>query len=435
MKKTQNAIMLALVIGLTGFSRQSLAVVPTLYVTNGASFGITSGTNNSYANTYVGYTNTLDSNNSLTVANSNTLLTNSGSLYVGNAGSSNSLVISNGAKVVDVYGFIGRLASSSNNAALVTGSGSLWTNSARIYLGYSGSGTLTVANGGTVIGNAIEINHNSTLNIGSLNGSDAAGIVIGRYYGITIDSGGGTVNFNQTNSVIISAGISDSGTGVLNQLGSGTTILTGDASSFSGRTMVSAGTLLANNSSSSLGTGTVTVNSGGTLGGNGLIAGPATITSGGALVAGYSSSGTLTFTNSLTLASGSSTTFLINGTNNFTSITLSGGLIHYGGVLTFNLSNYTPSTGDTFTLFNLTNGASQFGDFTSVVTLGGDPVTLTDSGGIWSGVGTNGFLYQFSGSSGQLSVQSVPEPSLWGLLGLGALLSLMFIRWKSGKAA
>jgi len=95
-----------------------------------------------------------------TGANSNTVLVtgpgsvwNSGTdTYVGENGSGNSLVISNGGTVyVSYYASIGESSSASNNVVLVTGSGSVWTNIDQLYVGTRGFGnSLTIANSGTV---------------------------------------------------------------------------------------------------------------------------------------------------------------------------------------------------------------------------------------------------------------------------------------------
>jgi hypothetical protein len=60
--------------------------------------------------------------------------------------------------------------------------------------------------------------------------------------------------------------------------------------------------------------------------------------------------------------------------------------------------------------------------------VGGSYLTQ-DSGsyGIWSGSNA-GVTYQFSDSTGKLTVQAVPEPSTYALLGLGALGMLVVLR-------
>ena len=116
--------------------------------TSGNSTNFTFGTN-AYSNTYVGYDSS-SSNNQLTVGNINTLLTNSGNLYVGYYGSNNSLIISNGGRVVDQNGSVG--FHDDGNTALVTGTNSLWSNASSFYVGNCGSyAQLIVSNGGGVI--------------------------------------------------------------------------------------------------------------------------------------------------------------------------------------------------------------------------------------------------------------------------------------------
>jgi hypothetical protein len=153
------------------------------------------------------------------------------------------------------------------------------------------------------------------------------------------------------------------------------------------------------------------------------------------LTPGSGNEGALSFSNGLTLESGSATAFVISGTNSFTSINILGNNITYGGnlVFLFNIASYTPAAGDAFTLFNMTGGATQSGDFSSVTA---GSLSFTESSGTWS-ASYGAYDYQFSQSTGQLSVQAaplgVPEPSTYALLGLGALVLLIAYRRK--KAA
>ena len=112
------------------------AFAQNLYVgsnSSGQTTNFTSGTN-SYGYTYVGFSNSA-SNNLLTVGGSSTVLTNSSDLFVGYAGSGNSMVISNGGKVSDSNGSIGFTNGSTNNSVTVN-SGSLWTNRGSLVVGY-----------------------------------------------------------------------------------------------------------------------------------------------------------------------------------------------------------------------------------------------------------------------------------------------------------
>jgi len=376
--------------------------------------------------------NSDSSNNSVLVTGAGSVWTNSGDLTIGYDGSSNSMVISNGAVVANgefnYGGVIGQDSDSSNNSVLVTGAGSVWTNSGDLTVGYSGAGTLTIASGGTVAASNIVIASQSgsvgTINLGTPGGSDSNVSLLTP--SISFGGGMGTLNLNQSDTASITSTIS--GNGIINQLGSGTTILT-ENNSYTGATTVNAGTLLANNAAgSALGTSVVLVTNTGTLGGNGSISGPVTIEGGGNLTPGYNGVGALTLNNGLTLQDGATTTFLINDTNNFTSINLIGSSIGYGGALVFNLSSYTPSAGDEFTLFNVTGGASSTGDFSSVEAFAGESgFYFTDNEGVWSG-SNNGSAYQFMTSTGEFQVLSVPEPSTFFLIGLGIVALLVSLR-------
>ncbi|HEX5223250.1 MAG TPA: hypothetical protein VFZ59_27065, partial [Verrucomicrobiae bacterium] len=84
-------------------------------------------------------------------------------LDVGNGGTFNRLIINNGAVVEAFNGALGQNSGSSNNLAVVTGPGSLWTNRNEMYVGYQGGGNqLVISNGGTVFAQATRfLGHNS----------------------------------------------------------------------------------------------------------------------------------------------------------------------------------------------------------------------------------------------------------------------------------
>jgi T5SS/PEP-CTERM-associated repeat protein/autotransporter-associated beta strand protein len=227
----------------------------SLVITNG-------GTVVSSGDGYIGVAST-SSNNSVLVTGSTSLWTNANELNVGNYGSGNSLVISNGGTVANRDGFIGFYADSSNNSVLVTGSGSTWTNSDTLFVGVEGTGnTLTVAEGGTIAAANIVIaasnGSSGTLNVGRFGANGAASTITAPT--IAFGAGTGVINFNQSNTVTVSSVIS--GAGMVNQLGTGWTVLSG-ANTYTGPTTVSAGTLVAQ-SQTALGTGGVTL-LGGTL--------------------------------------------------------------------------------------------------------------------------------------------------------------------------
>jgi T5SS/PEP-CTERM-associated repeat protein len=99
---------------------------------------------------YVG-SNPGSDNNSALVTGTNSVWTNSADFYVGDFSAGNSLVISNGGRVINGYGYLGRNSGSDNNSVMVVGSNSVWTNHSNLYVGcYGGGNSLVISNGGRV---------------------------------------------------------------------------------------------------------------------------------------------------------------------------------------------------------------------------------------------------------------------------------------------
>src|SRR5262249_32634891 len=93
--------------------------------------------------------------NSATVTGPGTSWLMASNLYVGSNGALNRLTISNGALVKDIVGLLGSMTgisiSSSNNMALVTGPGSVWSNSSSLFVGWNAAGNrLEIDSGGRV---------------------------------------------------------------------------------------------------------------------------------------------------------------------------------------------------------------------------------------------------------------------------------------------
>lgn len=147
---------------------------------------------------YIGY-NSGATNNTVTVSDSGSTWFNV-QLEVGGSGPFNSLVVSNGGKVVVGSGvsFIGAGSGSSNNTVLVTGNGSVLTNGSYFSVGDFGAfNTLVVSNGGTVrVGGAVS-------GIGDFGGHNAA-LVTG-YGSLWTNSGSLSVGeYSGSNSLVIS---------------------------------------------------------------------------------------------------------------------------------------------------------------------------------------------------------------------------------------
>jgi T5SS/PEP-CTERM-associated repeat protein len=96
--------------------------------------------------TYLGY-HLFGTNNSVLVSDPSSVWTNGYDLYVGRAGSYNSMVITNGSQVVNASGFLG--SSSSFNNVRVS-DGGVWKNYDRLFVGNTGSSNLLFVAGGSV---------------------------------------------------------------------------------------------------------------------------------------------------------------------------------------------------------------------------------------------------------------------------------------------
>lgn len=226
------------------------AVNNTLTITNGGTV---------YDSSAVIGASTDARNNAVTVTGEGSTWNNSSDLYVGAPGAGNQLTISAGGSVKNASGYIGAyLAASSNNIVLVTDTGSIWSNSASLYVGHTGSGNqLTIANSGTVynasgyIGNDSFASNNAVLvtGRGSLWKTFGEGAYVG-YSGsantLTISAGGrvdgldsiGYTNTANNNLVLVTGagsvltntglavGVYGSGNGLV--VSNGGTVYTGD---------------------------------------------------------------------------------------------------------------------------------------------------------------------------------------------------------------
>ncbi len=95
------------------------------------------------------------SNNVVTVTGTDSLWSNLTDLNMGFSGAGNSLTISNGGRVDNDAGYVGRFSSSSNNAVIVTGAGSLWSNRSDLHVGYNGASNFMSIGNGAIVENAI----------------------------------------------------------------------------------------------------------------------------------------------------------------------------------------------------------------------------------------------------------------------------------------
>lgn len=213
-------------------------------------------------------------------------------------GSTGSIGVNSGGVIQAAQLRLGTTASGSGRADL-RGTGSMIASSAFTAVGLLGEGELTVADNATLRGTvriALLGGSKGALNIGAAAGSAAetAGIVDAA----TVEFGAGTgkLVFNHTNADYKFAG-QIMGVGNI-QHHAGTTLLTGNSTTFTGTTTISGGALLVGGA---LG-GSVSVLSGGTLGGSGTV-GATTVGAGGTLSPG-NSPGTLTVNGNLVMGAG-----------------------------------------------------------------------------------------------------------------------------------
>ncbi|MST93977.1 MAG: choice-of-anchor D domain-containing protein [Pedosphaera sp.] len=175
-------------------------------------------------------------------------------------------------------------------------------------------------------------------------------------------------------------------TGGFTKIGAGTLVLSG-SNSYTGGTIVSDGTLLANNTSgSATGTGSVTVNSGGTLGGTGTISGAIAVNSGATLAPG-TSPGTLNSGN-VSFAGGSTFSVEITGAtvgSQYDQLNVTGTVALNNATLSGS-GDYVPAVGDSFVIINNDSADAITGTFNSlpegsIVTINGVDKKLTYIGG------------------------------------------------------
>ncbi len=272
--------------------------------------------------------------------------------------------------------------------------------------GITGTGNLTLNLNGPAIGHGINV-QNINIKTGAV---DMAGSITTT----SVGSDSGTVD--------ISSDIGSNVTGI-NQNSTQPLVLSG-TNTYTGPTTVNGGALLI---TGSLASGSaVAVNSGGTLGGSGIIGGVVTLTSGGILQPSFDSATPTSLTvGSLIAGTGSTIDLNISGSSNDSvTVTTPGGLT-YGGTLA--IADALPQIG-TYQLFTFTGAAT--GDFAGVTVNGN---ALIDPIGTWTGT-SNGFDFSFVESTGVLTVSgaSIPEPATLGLMAvMGA--SILLLKRRNSK--
>ena len=374
-------------------------------------------------------------------------------LNMGQSGSG-TLIITNG----QTYNVSSQLrlnnSTASNNATILMNGGTL---------NYSGPNEIRL-NSGAGAGNTAYLILNSNALVAATKirrqnlGTDAAiewnDGTIGNYAGtnLTIDAFAGTMNvklagtgthtFNaesgRTITVAATAQLQDKSgeAGTLNKAGGGTLLLQG-ANTYSGATTISGGTLMLSTNGAIASSSLLSVASGATLdvaavasgfkiGTNQILQGSGTVigntTIEGSLKPG-NSPGLLTFNNDLTLAGASSTVmeFLgagVRGTD-YDAVNV-GSLLTYDGSLTLDFGATFAQGSYNFNLFDFTN---QSGFYDNISLSGDYSGSFTRNGTDWEWSSGNE-TWNFSQSTGELSLNVIPEPSSLSLLLLGTVVWL-----------
>lgn len=296
------------------------------------------------------------------------------------------------------------------------------------------SGDVRIDRGTLRLGNALAL-QNATFNtqsgtVGSLSFGTLTTATLGGLKG----SNGMALRNDSSSAVALSVGNNNqdttysgvlSGAGSLTKIGTGTLVLNNSGpNTYTGGTVVNAGTLLVNNiNGSGTGTGDVTVN-GGRLGGSGSIGGSVTVGASGTVSAGmspghlaisgnYLQSGTL-----LAELGGSEQGVSYDWLEIRDSSTAT---FQPGAVIAVNLvEGFTPRLGDTFDILTAAGGITN-SDLTGIV---------FDLSGVPDSARWTTSIVSLGGSAEAIRLTSpVPEPAAFLLLFTG--LALLCVRWKS----
>jgi len=280
------------------------------------------------------------------------------------------------------------------------------------------AGTLNLSANSTQTSTVVAVNSGATLAITNAPTGGASDTFAGLTDG---SSGGGTVTYSGTSGVNFNlAGTGSYSFGgvitnisgksfTLTKSGTGTQILSG-ANNYAGNTMVSGGKLLINGSLSTS-TATVTVQSGGALGGKGTINRDVSVAGGGAFDLRDGGVGTLSLTGTVGLANASQSSNLFFdlgstlGSNDLLSITGTPMINAGGAVINLNALGSSLASGN-YTLITAAGGLG-----TSAFSLASNTLT----------VGSKSYSLSLANSTSGaeiLTVSAVPEPAALGMVAL-----------------
>ncbi len=329
--------------------------------------------------------------------------TGNGTLVLGGSNSYVATTISAGTLQVGSGGTSGTLGTGAvlNNAALA------FNRSDSVTIGniISGSGSLTQSGSGTTILTGANSYGATTISAGTLqvgNGGTSGSLGSGAV------SNSGTLVFNRSDAILSVSNVT--GSGAIQQSGSGTTTLNGTNSS--GSTLISAGTLAVNGTLSS---GTFSVANAGTLQGTGIVT-AGTVNVDGVLAPG-NSIGTMAFVGNVDLTGG---TLEIEYDGSFRDLlTVTGNLDLTGASL-----NLDKIFGGASAPLNQWFVFAQYGTLTGTF---GNNIFANPS------ISPYHFVVDYNyGGGNQIAFSAVPEPSSLALIGLTGVSGL-WVRWRRKK--
>jgi autotransporter-associated beta strand protein len=276
-----------------------------------------------------------------------------------------------------------------------------------------GSGTVFfIGAGGTIRGSGTDprtianrVQINSTFSTTAASNPTFGGAAPLNFTGV-IDLNGGRRGLNITNTALTTFS-GEVVNGALDKFGTGNLALTrATGNSYTGGTIVNAGTLTLNNTSgSATGSGTINVLSAGTLAGSFSVSGAAQL-AGTLNPGGTNGIGTANFGNSLTLTSTAVTNFELSSASAFDSLNVGQLLTLAGTVNVTTINGFVAQVGMSFDLINWgTLNATSFDPATQLNLSG----AMIEPGASWD---TSRFL-----QDGTIAV--IPEPSTYALLVTG----------------
>ncbi|HVM61706.1 MAG TPA: hypothetical protein VMV72_12660 [Verrucomicrobiae bacterium] len=185
--------------GAVAVNHSAVQIFTNLFVgitANSATLTVTNGGAVSDANAYIGYTGWA-SDNSAVISDPGSVWSNSGTVYVGIAlhGNGNQLIITNGGTVYSDNGQVGG-PGPGWGTALVSGRGSVWFNNQELEVGtyYSGpfsDDSLTVADGGAAFASTMKVWSDEVLSYATVTGTGSVCSVSGELF---IDGGAVTIS-------------------------------------------------------------------------------------------------------------------------------------------------------------------------------------------------------------------------------------------------